>query len=60
MKYKIKHTVDNEVRIIGEEVDINYLKDNGWIIIEFIPENVEEDDRLDGHTYPGHECWNDY
>jgi len=59
MLLKLQHYETKEIKIIGEEEDLQYWRDNGYALIERIPENIEEEDILNGHPYPGHECWND-
>jgi hypothetical protein len=36
-----------------------FNEENYYIEIIPVAENVEEEDMLEGHAYPGHETWND-
>lgn len=49
-----------KVKIILEEAeDLSYWRYNRWVVLDRIPETVEDEDFLNGIAYPGHECWDD-
>lgn len=59
MKYEVHYpdTPIVEKYNTKEEAELVAKKLNGKVIP--IAENVEEQDMLEGHPYPGHECWDD-
>lgn len=59
MKIIIKHALTEDVKEISEHEDLQYWRDNGWAVINRIPENIEDEDFLNGDAYPGHEIWKD-
>lgn len=58
MKYEVIAPEENKSEIIAES-DLFTYTNKGYGVIRQIPENVEDEDYLNGHCYPGHECWND-
>lgn len=58
MKYEVKHPKEEKSTTI-EESELKSFRTNGYVVIKAIPENIEDEDYLNGNYYPAHETWND-
>lgn len=63
MKHKLKGIKTGQIFILEENEYDDFCKEGvraGYFLyIESIPENIEDEDLLKGHPYPGHETWED-
>mgnify|MGYP003398076895 CR=1 FL=1 len=61
MKFIYKNDKGEEAHLSdrGSEEDKKIILSMGFVLAESIPEIVEEEDMLEGHTYPGHEMWDE-
>lgn len=46
-----------ESHIVGTEELPEILASGNYQVTRYIAENIEENDELDRHYYPGHELW---